>query len=134
MASQLDLIVLGLGGLLAVLYLFRDSLFGGAKDTGSKLANGVPLAASEEGGADFVSKLKSQKKRIAIFYGSQTGTAEEYATKLAKEAKARFGTSSLVLDPRSMNSTSLIRCPRTASPSSSWLPMERVNQPTTLSA
>ncbi|TKY86501.1 hypothetical protein EX895_004650 [Sporisorium graminicola] len=100
MASQLDLVVLGLGGLLAVLYLFRDSLFGGAvKDTGSKLANGASLAASDEGGADFVSKLKSQKKRIAIFYGSQTGTAEEYATKLAKEAKARFGTSSLVLDP-----------------------------------
>jgi NADPH-ferrihemoprotein reductase len=99
MASQLDLIVLGLGGLLAVLYLFRESLFGGAKDTGSKLANGAALATSDEGGADFVSKLKSQKKRIAIFYGSQTGTAEEYATKLAKEAKARFGTSSLVLDP-----------------------------------
>lgn len=100
MASSLDLIVLGLGGLLALLYLFRDSLFGGvAKDTGSKLANGSALAATDQGGADFVSKLKSQKKRIAIFYGSQTGTAEEYATKLAKEAKARFGTSSLVLDP-----------------------------------
>ncbi|EST07036.1 Flavodoxin/nitric oxide synthase [Kalmanozyma brasiliensis GHG001] len=100
MASQLDLIVLGLGGLLAVLYLFRDSLFGGSKDVASKLANGSALAAAtEEGGSDFVSKLKSQKKRIAIFYGSQTGTAEEYATKLAKEAKSRFGTSSLVLDP-----------------------------------
>ena len=64
MASQLDLIVLGLGGLLAVLYLFRESLFGGAKDTGSKLANGAALTATDEGGADFVSKLKSQKKRI----------------------------------------------------------------------
>lgn len=40
-----------------------------------------------------------QNKRIAIFYGSQTGTAEEYAVKIAKEAKARFGTSSLVCDP-----------------------------------
>lgn len=99
MASQLDLIVLVVGGLLAVLYLFRESLFGGVKDTGSKLANGAPPAAADEGGNDFVAKLKAQKKRIAIFYGSQTGTAEEYATKLAKEAKARFGTSSLVLDP-----------------------------------
>ncbi|KIS70182.1 putative NADPH-cytochrome P450 reductase [Mycosarcoma maydis] len=112
MASQLDLFVLGLGGLLAVLYLFRDSLFGGAKDTGSKLANGAPLAATDQGGADFVSKLKSQNKRIAIFYGSQTGTAEEYATKLAKEAKARFGTSSLVLDPEEYEFDKLDQMPQ----------------------
>ncbi|PWY99895.1 putative NADPH-cytochrome P450 reductase [Testicularia cyperi] len=100
MATQIDLIVLGLGGLLAFLYLFRESLFGGAsKDTGSKLANGSALANGDATSGDFISKLKAQNKRIAIFYGSQTGTAEEYATKLAKEAKARFGTSSLVLDP-----------------------------------
>lgn len=35
---------------------------------------------------------------MVVFYGSQTGTAEEYATRLAKEAKARFGVSSLVCD------------------------------------
>ncbi len=34
-----------------------------------------------------------------MFYGSQTGTAEEYAIRLAKEAKSRFGISSLVCDP-----------------------------------
>ena len=33
-----------------------------------------------------------------MFYGSQTGTAEEYAVRLAKEAKSRFGISSLVCD------------------------------------
>lgn len=101
MATQIDLIVLGLGGLLAFLYLYRESIFGGgvSKDTGSKLANGASLAGADAATGDFVSKLTSQNKRIAIFYGSQTGTAEEYATKLAKEAKARFGTSSLVLDP-----------------------------------
>ena len=42
---------------------------------------------------------RSQKKKIVIFYGSQTGTAEDYATKIAKEAKARYGLSSLVCDP-----------------------------------
>jgi NADPH-ferrihemoprotein reductase len=40
-----------------------------------------------------------QKKKIVIFYGSQTGTAEDYGTRIAKEAKSRFGLSSLVCDP-----------------------------------
>jgi len=40
-----------------------------------------------------------QNKRLAIFYGSQTGTAEEYAIRIAKEAKSRYGLASLVCDP-----------------------------------
>ncbi|EPQ29480.1 uncharacterized protein PFL1_03235 [Pseudozyma flocculosa PF-1] len=102
MATQADIIILALGGLLAFLYLFRGTLFasGKASDAGSKLAGGSDLDSSADAAAnDFVTKLTSQNKRIAIFYGSQTGTAEEYATKIAKEAKARFGTSSLVCDP-----------------------------------
>lgn len=99
MVSSTDLLILGLGAVLAVLYLYKDSIFG-SSDASAKLANGLANGSTgEEGGNDFVSKLKNQNKRIAIFYGSQTGTAEEYAVKIAKEAKARFGTSSLVLDP-----------------------------------
>jgi NADPH-ferrihemoprotein reductase len=33
-----------------------------------------------------------------MFYGSQTGTAEEYTIRLAKEAKSKFGLTSLVCD------------------------------------
>ena len=39
-----------------------------------------------------------QGKCIAIFYGSQTGTAEEFAGRLAKDAQ-RYGLKALVLDP-----------------------------------
>lgn len=42
---------------------------------------------------------RTQNKKIIIFYGSQTGSAEDYGTRIAKEAKARFGLSSLVCDP-----------------------------------
>ena len=28
--------------------------------------------------------MESTKKRVIIFFGSQTGTAEEYATRIAK--------------------------------------------------
>jgi len=39
-----------------------------------------------------------QGRNIAIFYGSQTGTAEEFAGRLAKDAQ-RYGMKALVLDP-----------------------------------
>ena len=46
-----------------------------------------------------------------MFYGSQTGTAEEYALRLAKEAKSRFGISSLVCDPEEYDFNILDKVP-----------------------
>lgn len=48
-----------------------------------------------------------------MFYGSQTGTAEEYAIRLAKEAKTRFGLSSLVCDPEEYEFAKLDQVPPT---------------------
>ena len=52
-----------------------------------------------------------QKKRLIIFYGSQTGTAEEYAIRLAKEAKQKFGIASLVCDPEEYDFENLDQIP-----------------------
>ena len=49
-----------------------------------------------------------------MFYGSQTGTAEEYAIRLAKEAKTRFGLSSLVCDPEEYEFAKLDQVPPSA--------------------
>lgn len=38
------------------------------------------------------------KKNTVMFFGSQTGTAESYAKKLAKEASSRFGLSAMMAD------------------------------------
>ncbi|RWS02998.1 NADPH-cytochrome P450 reductase-like protein [Dinothrombium tinctorium] len=46
----------------------------------------------------FVSKMKTTGKNVIVFYGSQTGTAEEFATRLAKESN-RYGLKALVADP-----------------------------------
>jgi NADPH-ferrihemoprotein reductase len=46
-----------------------------------------------------------------IFYGSQTGTAEEYAIRLAKEAKSKFGLTSLVCDPEEYDFDNLDQVP-----------------------
>jgi NADPH-ferrihemoprotein reductase len=50
----------------------------------------------------YVSILELKGRQLAIFYGSQTGTAEELAGRLAKDA-ARFGRKALVLDPEEID-------------------------------
>ena len=39
-----------------------------------------------------------QNRNVIVFYGSQTGTAEEFATRLAKDA-SRYGMKGMVADP-----------------------------------
>ena len=46
----------------------------------------------------FISKMKSSERRMVSFYGSQTGTAEEYASRLAKEGQ-KYGMRGIVADP-----------------------------------
>ena len=46
----------------------------------------------------FVEKMKSSKKQMVVFYGSQTGTAEGFAYRLAKDAR-RYGIGAMVVDP-----------------------------------
>ncbi|KAI0034604.1 cytochrome P450 oxidoreductase [Vararia minispora EC-137] len=100
-ASSTDVIVLAVGVIAAAVYLFRDQLFN--KDSKSKTpVSGSKSSAADNGSAnprDFVAKMKAGNKRLVIFYGSQTGTAEEYAIRIAKEAKSKFGLGSLVCDP-----------------------------------
>lgn len=110
-SSSSDVIILALGVALAALYLFRDQIFSASKPstvptTASKVSNG-----DEGNPRDFVAKMKAGKKRLVIFYGSQTGTAEEYAIRLAKEAKSKFGLTSLVCDPEEYDFENLDQIP-----------------------
>lgn len=108
-----DVLVLALGVGLAAAYLFRDQLFAAAKPKPAPVASSK--GASTENGSgnprDFIAKMKESKKRIVIFYGSQTGTAEEYAIRLAKEAKSKFGLASLVCDPEEYDFDNLDQLP-----------------------
>ncbi|EPT05179.1 cytochrome P450 oxidoreductase [Fomitopsis schrenkii] len=110
MASNSDIIVLAVGLVLAAVYLFRDQLFA-SKPKSTPVA--LPKTTIAGGGdpRDFVEKMKAGKKRIVIFYGSQTGTAEEYAIRIAKEAKQKFGLASLVCDPEEYDFEKLDQIP-----------------------
>ncbi|KAF5382734.1 hypothetical protein D9615_002830 [Tricholomella constricta] len=109
-SSSSDVLILALGVSLAAAYLFREQLFSASKPKTAPL-----VAAKGQNGSgnprDFITKMKEGKKRLVIFYGSQTGTAEEYAIRLAKEAKTKFGLASLVCDPEEYDFENLDQLP-----------------------
>lgn len=57
-------------------------------------ANGVKAGKTR----NIIEKMEETGKNCVIFYGSQTGTAEDYASRLAKEGSSRFGLKTMVAD------------------------------------
>ncbi|KAL8280120.1 hypothetical protein RQP46_007450 [Phenoliferia psychrophenolica] len=113
MVSTQDLAILGILCALGAAYLFYS---GSAKPKSvDAFANGGTKTPDGTGaGRDFVKAMEKAKKKIVIFYGSQTGTAEDYGTRIAKEAKARYGLSSLVCDPEDYDFETLDQVPEDA--------------------
>ncbi|KAH9942906.1 cytochrome P450 oxidoreductase [Amylocystis lapponica] len=111
LVSSSDVVVLAVGLVLAAVYLFRDQLFSASKQKSVPVAPSKAVSNGSGDPRDFVAKMKAGKKRIVIFYGSQTGTAEEYAIRLAKEAKSKFGIASLVCDPEEYDFENLDQLP-----------------------
>lgn len=54
----------------------------------------------------FIKKLKSSGRSLVVFYGSQTGTAEEFAGRLAKEGM-RYKLKGMVADPEECDMVSI---------------------------
>ena len=95
--DTLDIIVLGaiLVGTLA--YFTKGTYWGVTKDP---YANAFANANGDKAGRsrNILEKMDESGKNCVIFYGSQTGTAEDYASRLAKEGKSRFGLETMVAD------------------------------------
>ena len=58
----------------------------------------APVSGSASMSKGFMDKMKKSMRRMVVFYGSQTGTAEEFAARLAKEGM-RYGFRGVVADP-----------------------------------
>ncbi|KAI1083419.1 NADPH-cytochrome P450 reductase [Whalleya microplaca] len=95
--DTLDIIVLTviLAGTAA--YFTKGKYWGVTKDPyANSFANGNGLKAGKT--RNIIEKMDESGKNCIIFYGSQTGTAEDYASRLAKEGKSRFGLETMVAD------------------------------------
>lgn len=78
---------------LAVAYYFGRDYFGSSSGTSAGF-----VAAGQDNDRDIAKTLKNNHKNAVVFFGSQTGTAEDYANKLAKELHSKFGLSVLTAD------------------------------------
>jgi NADPH-ferrihemoprotein reductase len=101
MSSQLDtldIVVLVLLLVGTVAYFTKGTYWAVAKDpyaSSLALANGGRNSGKTR---NFIEKMEETGKNCIVFYGSQTGTAEDYATRLTKEGSSRFGLKTMVAD------------------------------------
>ncbi|XP_033117022.1 NADPH--cytochrome P450 reductase-like [Anneissia japonica] len=102
----LDIFVLSACLGLGIYWFF----FKGRKKEESINIKNFNIAAPMMKAADscFIQKMKSTNKNIVIFYGSQTGTAEEFAGRLAKDSQ-RYGMKALLQDPEESEMEDLTR-------------------------
>ncbi|PGH13634.1 NADPH-cytochrome P450 reductase [Polytolypa hystricis UAMH7299] len=95
--DTLDLVVLVALIVGTVAYFTKGSLWGVVKDpyaTTYSTINGAKAGQTR----DILQKMEETGKNCVIFYGSQTGTAEDYASRLAKEGSQRFGLKTILAD------------------------------------
>lgn len=96
--DTLDIVVLAALLLGTVAYFTKGTYWGVTADPyGSSLA-GANGAAKAGKSRNIVEKMDESDKNCVVFYGSQTGTAEDYASRISKEGHSRFGLKTMVAD------------------------------------
>ncbi|KAI0594055.1 NADPH-cytochrome P450 reductase [Biscogniauxia sp. FL1348] len=95
--DTLDIIVLAVILVGTAAYFTKGKVWGVTKDPyAASFANANGQKAGKT--RNIIEKMDETGKNCVIFYGSQTGTAEDYASRLAKEGKSRFGLETMVAD------------------------------------
>ncbi|CAO3652891.1 unnamed protein product [Mucor hiemalis] len=99
--DTLDIIFLGTIGLGTIAWFARhqiaDKLMGKSGKAEVKPTSDVKAGPPKKE-RNFVKVMQQQGRRVIFFYGSQTGTAEDYASRLAKECSQKYGVSSMAAD------------------------------------
>ncbi|KAI4183678.1 MAG: hypothetical protein L6R41_005262 [Letrouitia leprolyta] len=95
--DTLDLLVLVALFIGTAAYFTKGTYWGIPKDPYAAAfvgANGAKAGKTR----NILEKMDESGKNTVVFYASQTGTAEDYASRLAKEGSSRFGLKTMVAD------------------------------------
>ncbi|KAI9754157.1 MAG: Translation initiation factor 3 subunit b [Chaenotheca gracillima] len=96
--DTLDMLVLAVLLVGTIAYFTKGTYWAVPKDPYASSygnANGIKGAGKT---TNIIEKMDESGKNCVVFYGSQTGTAEDYASRLAKEGSSRFGLKAMVAD------------------------------------
>lgn len=67
-----------------------------------------PMSSSDQTSSNsFIKKLKTTGRSLVVFYGSQTGTAEEFAGRIAKDG-IRYKMKGMVADPEECDMVNIL--------------------------
>ncbi|EMG48243.1 NCP1 NADPH--cytochrome P450 reductase [Candida maltosa Xu316] len=91
--DKLDLYVIIVLAVAVAAYFAKNQFLDQPQDTGF-LSNDTAGGNSR----DILETLKKNNKNTLLLFGSQTGTAEDYANKLSREIHSRFGLKTMVAD------------------------------------
>ncbi|KAG9323845.1 hypothetical protein KVV02_007855 [Mortierella alpina] len=101
--DTLDIAILGAVLVGSGIYWFKDKLL--SKSSKQPFvpmqkpnAPALKINKTAKKTRDFVQKMKDTDKTVIFFYGSQTGTAEDYAARLAKEGTQRYNLKTMTAD------------------------------------
>eukprot|EP00056_Hartaetosiga_gracilis_P004000 m.70237 g.70237 ORF g.70237 m.70237 type:complete len:668 (+) comp11664_c0_seq1:84-2087(+) len=99
--DMIDLAVVGVALVVVVWFVLKKFVWGkgSSKSSSGKSVSRFAVVSpdADDGDGSFVSKMKKMDAHVVIFYGSQTGTAEDFSMRLAHDGR-RYGINCLVED------------------------------------
>lgn len=108
----LDIAVLALILLATGAYFTKGTLWAVEDlDDKYKYGFGATSGSTEDVSQTVVRTLEENNKDVIIFYGSQTGTAEDYASRVAKEASQKYGLKTMTADLEGYDFSNLDKVP-----------------------
>ncbi|KAI9004843.1 hypothetical protein CLU79DRAFT_782318 [Phycomyces nitens] len=112
--ESLDIIFLGTIGLGTIAWFARHQIANTFKPSNKNaiVESDPSEKAPPKPERNFVKVMKDQGRQVIIFYGSQTGTAEDYAARLAKESSQKYNVSCMTADLELYDMTYLDTLPK----------------------